>query len=287
MTDNNTTISVPIPTAPEANANAFTWYLLGLTPELGELSIALTDQMQIGRSDSNDVILASSQVTRRHALITRQDEGYYIQDLGSANGTFVNGKRLSNEAIALQLNDEVAFANLVFMVNANEALDYDDIIDNLVAAMNDTEAQPLASMTTSATTATQPAIDLHTSLDSPIVSTQSSKIEQTDPSATATTEVYAVAPNNDNTVSKSTSAQAVTSHQPEAINQSQSVVKSPITADKEPVLNTNTVSTQPSPAPIVDTSDTQSSNPSSNRTAIIAVVIVVLLALLIAAALFL
>ena len=47
-------------------------------------------------------------VSSRHAVIVRQDEGFTVRDLGSKNGTFVNGRRISGE-VALQDGDVIAF----------------------------------------------------------------------------------------------------------------------------------------------------------------------------------
>lgn len=46
----------------------------------------------IGRMSSCDVVLADANVSRRHAELTRDDEGWVLEDLGSTNGTLVNGK---------------------------------------------------------------------------------------------------------------------------------------------------------------------------------------------------
>jgi serine/threonine protein kinase len=51
-------------------------------------------EVTIGRDTGNDVVLPVSQVSRRHARITCDREGYRVTDLGSTNGTFVNGVRL-------------------------------------------------------------------------------------------------------------------------------------------------------------------------------------------------
>ena len=64
--------------------------------------------LAVGRADSNDVILGSdSTVSRAHAAIVRYPSGWCVRDLGSANGTFVNGERVMGEQ-SLQPGDEIA-----------------------------------------------------------------------------------------------------------------------------------------------------------------------------------
>ncbi len=50
----------------------------------------------IGRATSNDVMIDDGRVSRRHALIHRQDDAdYWIIDLGSGNGTYLDGRRVT------------------------------------------------------------------------------------------------------------------------------------------------------------------------------------------------
>lgn len=49
----------------------------------------------IGRETINDLVVNDAEVSRRHTRVTRQPEGYLVDDLGSTNGTFVNGKRVT------------------------------------------------------------------------------------------------------------------------------------------------------------------------------------------------
>ncbi|GAB4275223.1 MAG: hypothetical protein Kow0080_24390 [Candidatus Promineifilaceae bacterium] len=49
----------------------------------------------IGRSEQNDIAIADPEVSRRHAHITFQNGAFLLEDLGSTNGTFVNGRRLN------------------------------------------------------------------------------------------------------------------------------------------------------------------------------------------------
>ncbi len=51
----------------------------------------------VGRADFADICLSNKHVSRRHALIVKNDAGVSIMDLGSTNGTFVNGLRFSGE----------------------------------------------------------------------------------------------------------------------------------------------------------------------------------------------
>src|SRR5262245_45870750 len=49
----------------------------------------------IGRGEENDIQIAEKHVSRRHAVIRFRDGIFMIEDLGSANGTFVNDRRLT------------------------------------------------------------------------------------------------------------------------------------------------------------------------------------------------
>ncbi len=63
----------------------------------------------IGRGPENDVVLDAPQVSRHHARIVRGDEGVFLEDLGSANGTFVDGKRV--ERVALEPGQTISFGS--------------------------------------------------------------------------------------------------------------------------------------------------------------------------------
>ncbi len=66
-------------------------------------------QMIIGRLPDCDIILPDRQVSRRHARIFRQDDTYFIEDLGSKNGTWVNGQPLTGTR-RLEDGDEIQIA---------------------------------------------------------------------------------------------------------------------------------------------------------------------------------
>lgn len=61
--------------------------------------------------EANGVIFTSS-VSRHHALIYREEGNYYIEDLNSTNGTYLNGEQLNyKEKVPLSKNDKVRFAD--------------------------------------------------------------------------------------------------------------------------------------------------------------------------------
>lgn len=71
--------------------------------------------MTIGRANC-DIELPDPDVSRRHAVIRQVDEGIAIEDLGSTNGTFVNGERISGIA-ELKVGDTLRFGNTVWCVH--------------------------------------------------------------------------------------------------------------------------------------------------------------------------
>ena len=58
-------------------------------------AFALKDVTVLGRASPSQIILPDPSVSREHACIVSTDEGCFIEDLKSTNGTFVNGTRLS------------------------------------------------------------------------------------------------------------------------------------------------------------------------------------------------
>ena len=53
----------------------------------------------VGRGTKNDITLQDPSVSRRHAVIEFDAEGAIVNDLGSTNGTFVNGERVTMQRI--------------------------------------------------------------------------------------------------------------------------------------------------------------------------------------------
>jgi len=64
-------------------------------PEPNRILELNKDVMTLGRDITNDIVLNDPEVSRQHVRFTQGAHGYNIEDLGSTNGTFVAGQRIS------------------------------------------------------------------------------------------------------------------------------------------------------------------------------------------------
>ncbi|MFN8570296.1 MAG: FHA domain-containing protein [Kouleothrix sp.] len=91
------------------------------------ISLDIADDLLIGRKDNArgifpDIDLGldggyDSGVSRRHAILACSNGAYSVEDLGSANGTFVNGRRLAPQlATRLSSGDELKCGTLLMRV---------------------------------------------------------------------------------------------------------------------------------------------------------------------------
>lgn len=94
-----------------------TWKLQALSAELAGQEISIDRDMLVGRHQAADIVLQSSEISRKHAAFLRVEDALWVQDLASSNGTFVNDARIS-EQVLLKDGDIVQFASLKFAVQA-------------------------------------------------------------------------------------------------------------------------------------------------------------------------
>ncbi|MDM0039939.1 FHA domain-containing protein [Variovorax sp. J22G21] len=57
------------------------------------------DRTSIGREVDNDVQILRPRVSRHHAELSVEDDGTWLRDLGSSNGTFVNGRQVQRQEL--------------------------------------------------------------------------------------------------------------------------------------------------------------------------------------------
>src|SRR5271157_4592959 len=72
-------------------------------PHAGGVFRLERDSAILGRHPDCDIVLDSGAVSRQHARVVRVDNKFYIEDMQSRNGTYVNGRQIRER---YQLNDE-------------------------------------------------------------------------------------------------------------------------------------------------------------------------------------
>jgi hypothetical protein len=85
----------------------------------GEFPIAPDKQILIGRSSDLDMVLVEDMVSRKHARIAMQGDQIWIEDLGSTNGTFVNGEKIKRAR--LKEGDRVLIGTSILKLIAGDA----------------------------------------------------------------------------------------------------------------------------------------------------------------------
>ena len=75
--------------------------------------------MLVGRHQDAEILLQSTDISRKHAALLFRDDHIWVKDLKSTNGTFVNGERVEQEQeIELHDGDMLQFASFMFMILA-------------------------------------------------------------------------------------------------------------------------------------------------------------------------
>ncbi len=93
-------------------------FVMRAGPSVGKAFPLEGTELTIGRDTSNPVSINDAEVSRKHAKLELRGSAYLIQDLGSTNGTFVNGMRITGAQV-LNPGDTVSFGeNIMLMYEA-------------------------------------------------------------------------------------------------------------------------------------------------------------------------
>lgn len=100
--------------------------LVAQTGPLNGQRWSIKDALVVGREDSCDIVVPSRQVSRCHARFTPLENGTLLEDLGSKNGTHLNGK-LVDEQTLLQDGDviQIALAQMFVYVSSDATVPLD------------------------------------------------------------------------------------------------------------------------------------------------------------------
>lgn len=107
MTDNQDLITAPVTPSSEGEGASINWHLVQVRGDGNESHLISAEEVMIGRDRSCSIVLAHPAVSRRHAKITRDGETFSVEDLQSANGTYVNNRKV--EKAPLKPGDVVRF----------------------------------------------------------------------------------------------------------------------------------------------------------------------------------
>lgn len=88
-------------------------YLCNITTN--EIIKISTSRFSIGRDKCSNYVLDNNKISRQHLMIFKENNNWYINDFGTMNGTYVNGKKISpNVKVQLHENDTIQIADLLY-----------------------------------------------------------------------------------------------------------------------------------------------------------------------------
>jgi hypothetical protein len=93
-------------------------------PRPGQVFPLTLDTVTVGRDPLADIVLNDPEISRHHAQFMETPAGYDLKDLGSTNGSFVDGKRIGGEPVTLSPGQIVMFgSNVTLIYQATSAAD--------------------------------------------------------------------------------------------------------------------------------------------------------------------
>ena len=112
----------------------------------GEFPVVAEKQILVGRSSDLDMVLVEDMVSRKHAKIAMQADQIWIEDLGSTNGTFVNGEKIKRAR--LKEGDRVLIGTSILKLIAGDAprenMDAKRELENVAAQRRTSQARTMS-----------------------------------------------------------------------------------------------------------------------------------------------
>jgi len=102
--------------------------------DVGKEFILDINELIIGREQTADITISDPEISRRHARLFFQNGGYIIEDLGSTNGTFVNGQKISGPYL-LRPGEVVNFGEHVSVLFESVQVDPNATVVSSAAAL--------------------------------------------------------------------------------------------------------------------------------------------------------
>jgi hypothetical protein len=89
-------------------------YIEGMAPIAKRGKANAFSYISVGRASNNDIVIQSAQISKCHIVFEQRDGKYTVTDLGSKNGTVVNGKPLTrHQKVDAQIGDVIVLAGSV------------------------------------------------------------------------------------------------------------------------------------------------------------------------------
>jgi hypothetical protein len=101
--------------------NSTTWYLtIRKGPKVGSAYSLSVGAVNLGRQADNHIVIDDPMVSRHHARLTRRGDTFLLEDLGSANGTWVNQARITSPVL-LRAGDILGLSQEVLLAFSDQA----------------------------------------------------------------------------------------------------------------------------------------------------------------------
>ena len=133
----------------ERDDTEFNWVISAETGPLTGLSYGIVESVELGRSLDCDIAVVSPHVSRHHARLELEGDNLVVEDLGSSNGTVVNGKTIEGRH-TLHHEDELRLHDVIFRVTESysgsrqeqDTMNQTTFIENTRSAPDPSDPEP-------------------------------------------------------------------------------------------------------------------------------------------------